>query len=142
MSDRHRSSKKEHEDEPGGRWCPAETLLTVGRKMHVVIFRAKVRAFDPEYVAQAARMRDLALREFGCIEFHAVTEGSDEMALSYWPDEESIRRWKAHPDHMLAQEAGRQRWYDAYSVQVAEITRDYQVTSLPPSTPPSAGEIP
>ena len=95
--------------------------------MFVVIFRAKVRQFDEEYSRVAGRMRDLALAQFGCLEFHAVTEGEDEVALSYWPDEQSIRAWRNHPEHVLAQQAGRDRWYVSYSVQVAEVTREYRV---------------
>ncbi|HEV2703579.1 MAG TPA: antibiotic biosynthesis monooxygenase [Steroidobacteraceae bacterium] len=93
---------------------------------YVVIFRARVRAFDAEYSSTAARMRELALSKFGCLDFHAVTEGDHEVALSYWPDEASIRAWRAHPEHLLAQQAGRERWYASYTVQVAAITREYQ----------------
>ena len=71
-------------------------------------------------------MRELALNEFGCTEFHAVTDGRDEIALSYWPDEDAIRAWKSHPEHLLAQQAGRDRWYESYSVQVARVTRQYR----------------
>ena len=95
--------------------------------MFVVIFRAKVRQFDSEYTQVAARMRELALGQFGCLEFTAVTEGTDEIALSYWPSEDHIRAWKAHAEHVLAQQLGRAHWYDAYTVQVAEITREYRV---------------
>jgi len=95
--------------------------------MFVVIFRAKVRQFDEEYSRVAARMRDLAIGKFGCLEFHAVTESEHEVALSYWPDEASIRAWRNHPEHVLAQRAGRDRWYESYSVQVAEVTREYRV---------------
>ena len=95
--------------------------------MFVVIFRARVRRLDEEYSQMAARMRDLAMREFGCLEFHAVMEGGHEVALSYWPDEQSIRAWRNHPEHVLAQQAGRDRWYESYSVQVAEVTREYRV---------------
>jgi len=95
----------------------------------VVIFRATIRSLDPEYSAVAAKMRELALKEFGCIQFHSVTEGRDEVALSYWPSEESIRSWKAHPEHLLAQKAGRERWYESYTVQVACITREYSVAT-------------
>jgi heme-degrading monooxygenase HmoA len=91
-----------------------------------VIFRARIRKLDDEYVRVAARMRDLAITEFGCLEFHAVSEGGDEVALSYWPDEDSIRRWRKHPEHLLAQQAGRGRWYESYSVQVARVTRQYR----------------
>ena len=81
---------------------------------------------DAEYGATASRMRDLALGQFGCIEFQAVTEGEQEIALSYWPDEASIRAWKQHADHLMAQQMGRERWYASYSVEVAEIRRSYK----------------
>jgi heme-degrading monooxygenase HmoA len=95
--------------------------------MFVVIFRAKVRSADSEYTQVAARMRELALGQFGCLEFTAVTEGSDEIALSYWPSETHIRAWKTHSEHVVAQQLGRARWYESYTVQVAEITREYRV---------------
>lgn len=95
--------------------------------MFVVIFRAKVRSTDSEYSQVAAKMRELALGQFGCLEFAAVTEGADEIALSYWPSEAHIRTWKAHADHVLAQQLGRERWYESYTVQVAEVTREYRV---------------
>lgn len=94
--------------------------------MYVVIFRARICSLDADYAETAARMRELALNEFGCLDFHAVTEGLDEVALSYWPDEASIRAWKAHPEHVRAQRLGRERWYASYSVQVARIEREYR----------------
>lgn len=92
----------------------------------VVIFRATARELDAEYSATAARLRELALTQFGCLEFVAVTEGNQEVALSYWPDEASIRAWKQHADHLMAQQMGRERWYAHYSVEVAEVRRAYQ----------------
>ena len=97
--------------------------------MYVVIFRATVRSLDAEYSVAAARMRELALGQFGCIAFHSLTEGINEVSLSYWPSEESIRAWRSHPEHVLAQQAGRERWYKEYSVQVAEISREYHVAT-------------
>lgn len=93
--------------------------------MYVVIFRATVRQLDETYTQMAARMRELALTEFGCLAFHAVTEGAQEVALSYWPDEAAIRAWKSHPEHLLAQQQGRERWYTSYSVEVAQVRRAY-----------------
>ncbi len=94
--------------------------------MFVVIFRAQAKALDAEYSAMAAQMRQLALTQFGCLDFTAVTEGDQEVALSYWPDEARIRAWKQHADHPMAQRLGRERWYASYSVEVAEITRRYR----------------
>lgn len=93
--------------------------------MYVVIFKAKVRQFDDEYSQMAERMRELALTEFGCLEFNAVTEGDQEIALSYWPSEDHIKAWKQHPEHLAAQQLGKERWYESYSVEIAGIMRSY-----------------
>ncbi len=105
--------------------------------MYVVIFRARVRAFDAEYFRTAARMRELAMSQFGCLDFQGVTEGDSEITLSYWPDEAAIRAWRAHPEHLLAQQAGRDRWYASYTVQVAAVTREYSRDATPSPSPPS-----
>lgn len=97
--------------------------------MFVVIFRAKTAKLDDEYSKVAQKLRDLALSEFGCLDFHTVTQGSTEIALSYWPDQEKIRIWKQHSDHLIAQELGRQNWYESYSVQVCEVKRQYNSES-------------
>lgn len=94
--------------------------------MYVVIFRARVRQLDPEYALMAAQLRRRALEQFGCLAFHAVTEGADEIALSYWPDLDSIRIWKADAEHLLAQQFGAERWYAAYEVQIAQVLREYR----------------
>lgn len=94
--------------------------------MFVVIFKAKVRQFDDEYSQTAQRMRELALTEFGCLEFNAVTEGDLEIALSYWPSEDHIKAWKQHTEHLAAQKLGKQRWYESYSVEVVEVKRSYK----------------
>lgn len=94
--------------------------------MYVVIFRARVRQLDPEYASMAAQLRGRALEQFGCLAFHAVTEGEAEIALSYWPDLDSIRNWKADAEHLVAQRLGRQRWYEAYEVQIAQVLREYR----------------
>lgn len=93
--------------------------------MFVVIFRARVRQFDAEYSAMAAQMRALALSQFGCLDFTATTEGDQEIAVSYWPDEASIRAWKQHTEHLTAQRLGRERWYASYEVDIAEVKRRY-----------------
>lgn len=94
--------------------------------MFVVIFRAKAGNLDAEYGKTAVRLRDLAFESFGCLDFISAMDGDQEIALSYWRDEESIKKWKAHAEHVLAQELGRAKWYASYTVQVAEVKREYQ----------------
>ncbi len=91
--------------------------------MIVVIFRARIADLDDDYFQTAARLRDLAFDEFGCCGFHSLNEGDQEITLSYWSDEDAVRAWKAHPEHVAAQQRGKERWYASYTVQVAEVRR-------------------
>ena len=93
--------------------------------MYAVIFRAKIAELDEEYDRVAERMRELALEEYGCIEFVLVTQGSEEVAISYWKNQDQIRKWRRNSEHTLAQELGRSKWYESYKVQVVEVIREY-----------------
>ena len=93
--------------------------------MLVVIFRATIAQLDGNYGTTAQRLRELAISEFGCLAFYSIAEGNEEITLSYWPDEDSIRRWRGHPEHVAAQKLGRERWYRTYSVEVARVERAY-----------------
>ena len=70
-------------------------------------------------------MKELALEEYGCIEFISVTQGSEEIAISYWENEDQIRKWKSNSEHTIAQELGRSKWYESYTVQVVKVIREY-----------------
>ena len=59
--------------------------------MYAVIFKAEINKLDSEYSLMAERMRDLAMKEYGCTEFNACTEGNTEIAISYWPSQEHIK---------------------------------------------------
>ena len=93
--------------------------------MYAVIFRAKTNKIDKAYFKMAERMRDLAITEYGCQEFTAVTEGSDEIAISYWNSLEDIKRWKQNSEHLIAQKLGAEKWYENYSVEIVEILSTY-----------------
>lgn len=93
--------------------------------MFAVIFRAKPGIQDERYSQTVTRMRELAFEKYGCLDFISATEGDQEIAISYWPDEQSIVQWKSDSEHAVAQQLGREKWYDGYTVQVVEIKRQY-----------------
>ncbi len=93
--------------------------------MYAVIFRAEIKELDESYSDMAAKMRSLAIDKYGCSEFTAVTEGKQEIAVSYWENKELINQWKQDSQHLVAQELGRSKSYKSYQVQVVEIIREY-----------------
>ena len=93
--------------------------------MFAVIFRARINRLDSNYNQTAARMRDLAINHYGCLDFISLSNNEEEVAISYWPDEAAIQAWKKDPEHREAQKLGRSYWYSAYSVEVVEVQRRY-----------------
>ena len=93
--------------------------------MYAVIFRAEINELDEAYAEMAARMRDLAINKYGCVEFTAVTQGKQEIAISYWDNQDQLKAWKQDPEHREAQKLGRSKWYKSYRVQVVEVIRHY-----------------
>jgi heme-degrading monooxygenase HmoA len=89
--------------------------------MYAVIFRAEINELDQAYAEMATRMRNLAINKYGWVEFTAMTEGEQEIAISYRDDQEQIKVWKQDPEHRKAQKPGRSKWYRSYQVQVVEI---------------------
>ena len=93
--------------------------------MYAVIFKARVREFDESYSNMVDRMRELAINEYGCIEFTSCTEDNSEIAISYWPNKEAIQAWKNNPEHQQSQALGKSTWYQSYQVQVVEVLHQY-----------------
>jgi len=97
--------------------------------MYAVIFRAQINQLDKNYTEMASRMKELALGKYGCIDFVSVTEGTQEIAISYWQNLEQIQKWKQDPEHITAQALGTSTWYKSYKVQIVEIMREYSNNS-------------
>ncbi len=93
--------------------------------MYAVIFRATMAKVDEEYYRTAKRLRDLAINDYGCVNFVSMMEGNVEIAISYWETEAQIAQWKNDPIHKVAQAKGRQGWYESYSVEVCKVERAY-----------------
>jgi len=99
--------------------------------MFAVIFRAEFNEPDESYYETSLRLRELAFSKYGCVEFAAVTEGNQEIVISYWNSEEQIIAWKQDPEHQLAQKNGRTKWYKSYKIQVVKIEREYGPGTMP-----------
>lgn len=89
--------------------------------MIVVIFKATFAESDDEYFHTAERLKELALTKYGCEDFVSVTQGNEEIAISYWQTMQQIRDWKNDPEHRRAQILGREKWYKSFNVEICEI---------------------
>jgi len=98
----------------------------VGVGSYAVVFTSVRTEGDRGYAQTSDQMVALAAEQPGYLGVESA-RGPDGVGItvSYWRDLESIRRWKAHGDHLAAQRAGRERWYRAYRVRVCRVEREY-----------------
>lgn len=75
--------------------------------MYAVIFKAKINKLDSRYKKMAEQMRILAMKKYGCTDFVSVTENNQEIATSYWQNQQQIQAWKADAEHIVVQELGK-----------------------------------
>ncbi len=52
-----------------------------------------------------------------------AAEDGERLTVVWWKDEETLRQWRELPRHRVAQNAGRERWYQRYRMEIARIQR-------------------
>lgn len=81
-----------------------------------------------DYFDAAATLRPLLdqIDGFVSIErFESLSRPGRILSLSYWRDEEAVRRWRTLEAHRRTQQAGRQEIFADYRLRVAQVIRDY-----------------
>lgn len=91
---------------------------------YAVIFTSIRTEPDPEYGQMAQWMHELASTQEGFLGLESARE-SIGITVSYWRDLDSVKRWKYHADHLVAQKLGRERWYRAYKTRICLVEREY-----------------
>lgn len=94
---------------------------------HAVVFTSR---FDPSqadgYAAMSARMAELAARQPGYLGIESVRQADGlGITVSYWENQDAVRAWSRHAEHLVAQHQGRSRWYERFEVRVCRVERAY-----------------
>ncbi|MFJ4964216.1 hypothetical protein EES43_20985 [Streptomyces sp. ADI96-02] len=95
--------------------------------MFVILFKSRLSdQAGEEYYATEDRMRE-RVREIAGSDLVDVkqytAEDGERLAVVMWRDAETLEKWRSDPDHLVAQRLGRERWYSAYELTVAEVVR-------------------
>jgi heme-degrading monooxygenase HmoA len=97
--------------------------------MIAVIFESWPRPDQRErYLEAAARLKPLLADIDGFVSverFESLTEPGKILSISFWRDEEAVRRWREVEQHRRTQQAGRNAIFADYRLRVAEVIRDY-----------------
>jgi heme-degrading monooxygenase HmoA len=93
--------------------------------MIVILFRSRLTdAAGADYEAMDNELDGLVRDNPGFIDAKGYTAADGErLTVVWWRDEESLREWRTLARHRTAQQAGRDRWYEFYRMDVATVTR-------------------
>ncbi|WP_321397675.1 antibiotic biosynthesis monooxygenase [Emcibacter sp.] len=95
---------------------------------YAVIFISRRSDDDDEgYGKMSAAMQEMAAKQPGYLGIESVRDpGSrDGITVSYWKDRKSIDGWREVTSHRVAQEKGRNDWYEKYVVHIARVEKSY-----------------
>ena len=97
--------------------------------MFVVVFEVEPRqGREQDYLDLAAALRPEVEKIAGFISverFSSLARPGRLVSISYWQDEDAVKRWREHNRHHLAQLSGRDQIFADYRITVAEVERQY-----------------
>ncbi len=95
--------------------------------MVLVLFRSKTTpAAGDDYAAMAAELVARAKTLPGFVDLAAYRQkDGEELLVIRWQGMETLKAWTEDTRHVIAQRLGRERWYEYFKVEVAEIARSY-----------------
>ena len=104
--------------------------------MIITVLRSRVRPQAVEaYKACTEEMRKLAQSQPGFISVKAYyADDGEKVAIHEWESAEHLRAWREHPEHVKAQQRGRDEFYEDYTVYVCDQPRESRFTREPDCT--------
>ncbi|WP_199614128.1 antibiotic biosynthesis monooxygenase family protein [Paenibacillus alkalitolerans] len=93
---------------------------------YAVIFTSRRSSGDNGYSEMDQKMDELVAHQPGFLGVESARNDSGfGITISYWSSLEAIRHWKNNEMHKIAQEQGKQVWYDNYTVRICKVEREY-----------------
>lgn len=105
------------------------------KPLALTVLRSRIRqeAID-EYNACTARMRTLTGSMPGFISVKAYyAEDGEKIAIHEWESAEQLRAWMEHPEHVEAQQRGREEFLEDYTVYVFDGPLEKRFTRQGPT---------
>jgi heme-degrading monooxygenase HmoA len=98
--------------------------------MMLIVFRSKLTAAAGEDYRRMNDAMSAHAKTFpGFIEAKSFTaEDGERLALVRWQDAATLEAWATDVKHRQAQRLGRERWYEYYKIEVAEVIRSSDFT--------------
>ena len=91
---------------------------------YAVIFTSTRSGDNSGYDAMSDAMVSLAAQQPGFLGMESA-HGSLGITVSYWDSLDAIAAWKQNSAHLVAQQRGREVWYQEFKTRICRVERDY-----------------
>jgi heme-degrading monooxygenase HmoA len=98
--------------------------ITPAPPYYAVIFTSTRTEDNSGYEAMSDAMVSLAALQPGFLGIESAHD-SIGITVSYWDSLEAIAAWKQNSAHLVAQQRGRDLWYEAFKTRICRVERDY-----------------
>lgn len=104
--------------------------------MLVIVFRSKLTATAGDDYSQMAQAMAAHAKTFkGFVDMKAFkADDGERLTMVWWEDEETLRVWATDAKHRAAQALGREKWYEYYKIEVAQVMRASTFERAPAAT--------
>lgn len=109
-------------------------MLTIkqAKPYFAVIFTSKHANDTDGYEKMAQEMELLAEKQNGYLGIESAKNYDKTssnfgvgITVSYWESLEAIKNWKMNAEHLVAQQIGKEKWYEWYSIKICKVEREY-----------------
>lgn len=91
---------------------------------YIIVFKSKLRPeIETEYGTRGEQIYNLALTMPGFISASDYANGDDRVSIVEFDTLEHLSAWRDHPEHLKAQQEGRDKFYSSYSISIAKVER-------------------
>ena len=91
--------------------------------MIVILFRSKLTSTaGSDYKETSDALEAYVRTRPGFIAAKSFTaDDGERLTVVWWKDRETLEDWRTDMRHMAAKQTGRERWYEYYKMEVAEV---------------------
>jgi heme-degrading monooxygenase HmoA len=92
---------------------------------YIIVFKSKLRdGVEADYGTRAEAIYNLATGMPGLISAEDYkAESGERVSIIEWDTMEHLIAWRDHPEHLKAQQEGRDKYYASYSISIAQVQR-------------------
>ncbi len=92
---------------------------------YIIVFKSRLRpGIEAEYGARGEAISALATQMPGLMSaMDYAADNGERVSIIEFDTLDHLLAWRDHPEHLKAQQEGRDKFYESYSISIAKVER-------------------